>query len=378
MTQRVQDINGWTYIAKNPISKAGVYPYGGFEIPGAPDPHRIYNVFRPPEELERSAASFALIPIRDDHLILGEQGESTDEQPIAGYTGEHVTYEHPYLYAPLKITSPKLKQQIDNGKIELSPAYFSTFDATSGVYEGQPYDYVQRIVAGNHLALVDVGRTGPDVAVLDGVSIVRDRYPFDHSREKNPMDIEELISAVAALPDEDKASLLSALAPAATDEDPTEEDMATDADLSDEADAAASAAAEAEAAEAAGNDVAAVQAAGEAVTNAEAVLAAAEELQDKISADAMTKAVRHIDARNAMLARVKPFVGSVPVAAQDSAESIAAYFLRQKGVKHAKGQAAAVASGYLHGRTPDSQQTVSQDARVAPADTATKIWKETA
>lgn len=180
------------------------------------------------------------------------------------------------------------------------------------------------------------------------------------------MPLEELIAAIGALSDEDKAKLQAALSPA-TDEEKEEDETATDDEVTDiveETDAVAEAAAEAVAAEEQGDDVAAVEAAVEAVENAEAVLEAAEELQEKIAQDAMHKAVKHIDARNRMAARVKPFVGLVPTAAMDSAESIAAYACKKFGVKHSKGQATAVITGYLHDRKPASAKTVAQDKAV--------------
>ena len=358
MSQRVIDGNGWMYIKKNPISKAGVFPYLGSEIAGAPDLNRVYNVLRPPEELEKAAETFRLLPIIDEHELLGEKGTSTDDRPPAGFTGETVTYEHPYLYAPLKITSPRLMAEIDDGKIELSPAYFTEYEPSEGVYEGQPYQYIQRISAGNHLALVSRGRTGADVAVLD-----HQTFAFDTGGQL-PMNLEELLAAVAALSEEEKAQLMTALTPAADEEkdETAKDDEVTD--IVEEADAVAESAAEAVAAEERGDDVAAVEAAVEAVENAEAVLEAAEELQEKIAQDAMHKAVKHIDARNAMAARVKPFIGAVPVTAMDSAESIAAYACKKFGVKHGKGQATAVITGYLHGRKPASEKSVAQDKAV--------------
>lgn len=351
MSQREIDPNGWMYIKKNPISKAGVFPYLGSEI-GAPEQTRIYNVLRSPEELEKSAPTFRLLPIIDDHELLGSIGTSTDERTPAGTTGESVTYEHPYLYSSIKITSDALQKQLARGKIELSPAYTCDWLEESGVYEGEQYDYVQKINHGNHLALVEKGRTGRDVAVLD-------HYAFD-TGGLLPMTLEELLAAIGALSDEDKAKLQAALSPAADEEKETATDDEV-TDIVEETDAVAEAAAEAVAAEERGDDVAAVEAAVEAVENAEAVLEAAEELQDKIAQDAMHKAVKHIDTRNAMAARVKPFIGAVPTAAMDSAESIAAYACKKFGVKHAKGQATAVITGYLHGRKPASEKSVAQD-----------------
>lgn len=367
LSKRIYDENGWLYIPKNPISKAGVFPYLGSEI-GAPEPTRVYNVLRPPEELERAADTFRLIPIIDEHELLGSIGTSTDERTPAGTTGESVTYEHPYLYSSIKITSDALQKQLARGKIELSPAYTCDWIPEPGEYEGEQYDYVQKINHGNHLALVEKGRTGRDVAVLD-------HYAFDTGGFLPMNDLEELLAAIGALSDEDKTKLLAALSPAADEE---KDETATDDEVTDiveETDAVAEAAAEAVAAEEQGDDVAAAEAAAEAVENAEAVLEAAEELQEKIAQDAMHKAVKHLDARNVMVARVKPFIGAVPAAAMDSAESVASYALRKLGVKHNKGQAAAVIKGYLHDRVPASKQAAAMDTKpISAHDTAAKLW----
>ena len=369
MSQRVIDSSGWTYIPKNPISKAGVFSYLGSEI-GAPEPNRVYSVFRPPEELEKAAASFGLIPIIEDHELIGQYGTSTDDRPPAGFTGENVEYIHPFLYAPLKITSPSMMEAINNGKKELSPAYYADWEPANGVYEGRSYEYIQRIKAGNHIALVETGRTGKDVVVLDHRTFTID------TGDALAMNLEQLLAAVAALSEQEKEQLMTALTPV-SDENPEDEpvtDAGEAAEVAEEAEAVAEAAAEAVEAESKGDDVAAVQAAGEAVANAEAVLEAAEELQEQIAQDAMHKAVKHIDARNRMAAKVKPFFGVVPAAAMDSAESIAAYCLKKQGIKHGKGQAAAVITGFLHGRKPESEQVAMDSKPVTARDTASKLW----
>ena len=378
MSARTYDANGWLTIRNNPISKAGVYPYLGAEM-DAPDPHRVYNVFRAPEELEKAAETFKLLPIIDEHQLLGDIGTSTDERPPAGAIGEQIRYEHPYLKANLKIYSDELKRKIAGGKIELSPAYTCTYEYKPGEYEGEKYDYIQHIQAGNHLALVSTGRTGADVAIQDHVT-----FAFDTGGLIMPL--EELLAAVAALSDEEKAQLLAALQPVATDENQDDKQNTTDEDKTaatdDEADdtaqateVAANAAQAAESAKEAGDDEAAEQAAATAVENAEEALAAAEELQEKIAQDAMNKAIKHIDARNAMAARVKPFIGAVPTVAMDSAETVAAYALKKLGVKHVKGQASAVITGYLHNRQPASKQVAAMDTKpISARDTAAKLW----
>ena len=72
-TARVEDINGYITIEKNPISRSGVFQYLGRSI-GAPEPDKIYNVYRPAEEFTpETIDSFKLLPIVDDHTMLGPQ-----------------------------------------------------------------------------------------------------------------------------------------------------------------------------------------------------------------------------------------------------------------------------------------------------------------
>ena len=349
MTQRIYDENGWLFIPKNPISKAGVFPYLGAEI-GAEDPCKVYQVLRSPEELIRTAETFKLLPIIDEHELLGSLGTSTDARPAAGTTGEAVEFENPYLYASLKITSDKLQREIAGGKIELSPAYTCDWIKEDGIFDGARYDYKQIIKHGNHLALVEKGRTGPDVAVLD-------HYAFDAaiSRKGEKMNLEEFLASYEELSDEDKVALLEALGVVKKEEEPEQEDeeniepekKTEDEDvLPDEEEQ---------------NKIA-----KESTEDGDAV-EVDEELIEKISQDAMARAVKHIDARNRMAEKVKPFVGSTPASAMDSAETVAAYTLKKFGIKHQKGQATAVISGFLHGRKPAGEKVVAQDSGIKKA-----------
>jgi len=174
MTDRVSDGNGWFEIKKNPISKAGVFPYLGSSI-GAPDPDKIYQVLRPEEELSdpETIESFKLLPWINNHVMLGNPDESpipvtpAEKKGVEGTTGETVVFENGILYATIKVFSEKLKKLLDSGKNELSAGYRCKWDFTSGNYNGMPYDAIQRDIRGNHLALVDEGRMGKEVAVLD-------------------------------------------------------------------------------------------------------------------------------------------------------------------------------------------------------------------
>ena len=168
-TSREYDANGWAEIKDNPISKVGVFEYMGAQISPELEPDQMYKVYRPEEELKDQECidSFKLLPWTDDHAMLGDGQMAAEKKGIHGVVGEDVHYEDGYLKANLKIFSEKLAGLIESGKKELSIGYRCLYELTKGVYNGERYDAIQRKIRGNHLALVDEGRAGSDVAVLD-------------------------------------------------------------------------------------------------------------------------------------------------------------------------------------------------------------------
>lgn len=174
-SSRVEDVNGYVTVENNPISRSGVFQYLGRSI-GAPEPNKVYNVYRPAEEFTpETIDSFKLLPIVNDHTMLGPQEAGlvpAEQKGVHGTTGEDVVFEGGVLYATLRIFSDTLSKMIESGRTALSLGYRCVYEKASGFFEGQAYDYVQRKLRGNHLALVDAARC--DVAVLDN------HVAFDH------------------------------------------------------------------------------------------------------------------------------------------------------------------------------------------------------
>lgn len=169
-SKRIYDINGWYTVEDNPITGVGVYQYYGCEmgIPGV-EPDKIYNVYRPAESLSdpEFLESIKLLPWIDDHVMLGQQGKPAEEKGIEGIIGEQVYFKGGSVYGNVKVFSEDLKHQIESGKKQLSLGYTSRYQFKSGTYNDQKYDFIQRDLRGNHLALVLKGRMGSEVAVLD-------------------------------------------------------------------------------------------------------------------------------------------------------------------------------------------------------------------
>jgi uncharacterized protein len=172
---RTIDADGRLHVARTPISKAAVNPYYGREIPGFEaldlQPDRIYNLLRDPGELEKSAGTFARLPILSKHVPLTVASVSDDpelKKLIVGAIGSNVEFVAPYLYSDICVWDAPAIAGIDTEQVrELSCSYRYDPVMTPGEYQGQQYDGIMTNLRGNHLALVEVGRAGADVFVAD-------------------------------------------------------------------------------------------------------------------------------------------------------------------------------------------------------------------
>lgn len=162
------------------MSAEGVYLYSGRMI-GLPnlDPDKLYSVYRPAEELEKAADSFNNVPFIIGHEMIGEGATPYDQRPASGVL-TNVKYKAGKLYGDLKIWSEKMKNKILSGVKELSLGYKSIYERSRGVFNGQTYDFVQRNLRGNHIALVKNGRMGGEVRVYDAKEAMTfDSVEFD-------------------------------------------------------------------------------------------------------------------------------------------------------------------------------------------------------
>ena len=205
MDRREYDTNGWFEVKDNPLSKTGIFQYSGGSISPECEQDKIYNVYRPAEELstEECINSFKLLPWIDNHVMLGSEDEGltpAESKGIQGVIGEDVYFDGEYLKGNIKVFSEAMSSLIANGKKELSCGYRCRYEYAPGTYDGVAYDYVQREIRGNHLALVENGRMGPDVAVLDHFTFTVDNKELfnmaeeikESGSEKPDMTLEEV------------------------------------------------------------------------------------------------------------------------------------------------------------------------------------------
>lgn len=166
---RTKDVDGRLHVVDCRISKANICPYLGKEIPDSEklglEPGRVYRLYRDAASLEAAASSFERIPLMLHHV--GVSADDPHRELVIG-TVSNVRWDAPYLVADLTVWVDEGIEAIESGRQqELSPGYRYVPVMNSGVLDGEPYDGMMTQIFANHLAIVDTGRTGPDVMVND-------------------------------------------------------------------------------------------------------------------------------------------------------------------------------------------------------------------
>lgn len=153
---------GFLVIKNNPIAKPGVFPYmteDGLSMQ-AKLPEDILSA-----ETIASANGKA---VTNDHPPVQVNSKNIKNYGV-GMTMDGANIADNMLSVPMVITDPKAIRDIQAGKHELSIGFSADIVAQDGVFDGIKYDHVQRNIRINHVAIVDKGRAGKDVAIRDGM-----------------------------------------------------------------------------------------------------------------------------------------------------------------------------------------------------------------
>jgi hypothetical protein len=149
------------------LTRAGVFSYVGAD-------GRVTRELRPPAEVFKadSLSSLEMVPVTDDHPSARVDSSNVKEFSV-GHVGDSVKQDGNKILARVLVTDAKVIEKIKAGKRETSCGYTCDVSAESGVYEGSPYDAVQKNIRYNHVALVDRGRAGPEVRLrLDSAGTI--------------------------------------------------------------------------------------------------------------------------------------------------------------------------------------------------------------
>lgn len=128
---------------------------------------KVTREYRPPDEVfaPDSIRSFELRPVTNDHPPVRLDSSNARIYSV-GHNGEIVKRDGDKLTSTILVTDIDAIKAVRAGKRQLSPGYTVQLDPTPGVApDGSRYDAVQRVIRGNHVALVDRGRQGPAVSL---------------------------------------------------------------------------------------------------------------------------------------------------------------------------------------------------------------------
>lgn len=358
------DGNGWFESRDNPILTAGIFEYIGKKLPGAPDPDKVYRVWRPEEELEdpECAESFKLLPWIDDHPpgLLGDEEEGftpAEDKGVQGTIGERVYYDEKtgVLRGNIKLFSSSMSTLVDEGKKELSPGYRAQYEwspgvAPSGVAKGQPYDVIQRKPRGNHLASVDEGRQGPSVAVLDAFTLDSKDFKEMNPEDENNTDVslEDGIKIfMQMLPVLQKLTAAGAADPAATSSADNDDEGQEGTQDNDNPEGTADNDDDQEGTQDNNDDAGTAD-----EDDGDGKTAAALDAMDKeikaLKRNGFKDVIREVARRDQLVKRLSPVVGTFDAADMTAAE-VAKYGVKKLGISAPKGQEMAYLDGYLNG-----------------------------
>lgn len=174
ITQREYTDEGFLKVPGR-VARTGIQEYLARELGLDGDPMRVVRVFRPEEEV-----------FNDASLNTYDASDITSPHPpllvtALTYKGVAVGVVHgpgrrdgDFVVCDLIVKDQKTIDEIIGGKCELSAGYTAVYDETPGVTEdGQAYDYIQRDIKINHVAIVERARAGANARV------------FDHTPESN-------------------------------------------------------------------------------------------------------------------------------------------------------------------------------------------------
>lgn len=160
------------------VTRAGVFEYRTAD-------GKVTRELRHPDEVFHadSLESLALVPVTDLHPV--EPVTSANARKYqAGAVGEVVERDGEYVKARVSVTDTDLIAKIMSGRHEVSCGYTCDVESQSGVYEGQPYDTIQKNIRYDHLAIVPRGRAGREVRLrMDGASQIAAENQHENEQE---------------------------------------------------------------------------------------------------------------------------------------------------------------------------------------------------
>ncbi|WP_432783716.1 DUF2213 domain-containing protein [Pseudomonas corrugata] len=168
ITQREYTDEGFLKVPGR-VARTGIQEYLARELGLDGDPMRVVRVYRPEEEVfsDSSLGTYDASDVTNNHpksLVTA----ATYKGVAVGVVRGPGRRDGDFVVCDLIVKDQKTIDDINSGKCELSAGYTAIYDETPGVTEdGQAYDYIQRDIKINHVAIVERARAGANARVFD-------------------------------------------------------------------------------------------------------------------------------------------------------------------------------------------------------------------
>lgn len=168
ITQREYTEEGFLKVPGR-VARAGIQEYLARELGLDGDPMRVVRVYRPEDEVFKDASlgTYDASDVTNNHphsLVTA----ATYKGVAVGVVRGPGRRDGDFVICDLIVKDQKTIDEIIGGKCELSAGYTAVYDETPGVTEdGQTYDYIQRDIKINHVAIVERARAGANARVFD-------------------------------------------------------------------------------------------------------------------------------------------------------------------------------------------------------------------
>lgn len=132
-------------------------------------PDEVVAVYRPPEEVfsPDSLATYKDVDATDDHPLKLVDAKSFKKVAV-GHTTDAAKQEADFVVVDLIFKDQSAIDAIQSGKCSLSAGYEAEYHYEPGTTaDGEPYEFVQRNIRINHIALVDRARAGQEAKLYD-------------------------------------------------------------------------------------------------------------------------------------------------------------------------------------------------------------------